>query len=161
MNWDAIGAIAELLGAVGVIGSLIYLATQVKTSTIASSVESKLRTTEFLVNFQDMLIANPQMHEVMLRGRRDVENLSKEEYMIFSNMAQKAFWYFSATYFQKRKNAVDEADWFEVQAIINYWTSAPGAYHWWRKFGHLAFTGEFSDFIDSCFARYGFSELKD
>jgi len=26
MNWDAIGAIAELLGAVGVIASLVYLA---------------------------------------------------------------------------------------------------------------------------------------
>ena len=30
MNWDAIGAIAELLGAIGVIASLIYLATQVR-----------------------------------------------------------------------------------------------------------------------------------
>ncbi len=32
MNWDAIGAIAELLGAVGVIGSLVYLATQIRQS---------------------------------------------------------------------------------------------------------------------------------
>ncbi len=30
MNWDAIGAIAELLGAVGVIASLVYLATQIR-----------------------------------------------------------------------------------------------------------------------------------
>ncbi len=28
MNWDAIGAIAELLGAAGVVASLLYLATQ-------------------------------------------------------------------------------------------------------------------------------------
>ncbi len=32
MNWDAIGAIAELLGAIGVIASLIYLATQIRHS---------------------------------------------------------------------------------------------------------------------------------
>jgi hypothetical protein len=30
MNWDAIGAIAELLGAIGVIASLVYLATQIQ-----------------------------------------------------------------------------------------------------------------------------------
>ena len=30
MNWDAIGAIAELLGAIGVIASLVYLATQIR-----------------------------------------------------------------------------------------------------------------------------------
>jgi len=32
MNWDAIGATAELLGAVGVIASLVYLATQIRQS---------------------------------------------------------------------------------------------------------------------------------
>ena len=32
MNWDAIGAIAELLGAVGVIASLVYLAGQIRHS---------------------------------------------------------------------------------------------------------------------------------
>ncbi len=32
MNWDAIGAIAELLGAIGVIASLVYLAGQVRQS---------------------------------------------------------------------------------------------------------------------------------
>ena len=32
MNWDAIGAIAETLGAVGVIASLAYLAGQVRDS---------------------------------------------------------------------------------------------------------------------------------
>ena len=32
MNWDAIGAIAETLGAVGVIASLVYLAGQIRHS---------------------------------------------------------------------------------------------------------------------------------
>jgi hypothetical protein len=30
MNWDAIGALAELAGAVSVLGTLIYLAKQIK-----------------------------------------------------------------------------------------------------------------------------------
>ena len=32
MNWNAIGAIAELLGAIGVIVSLVYLALQIRDS---------------------------------------------------------------------------------------------------------------------------------
>ena len=32
MNWDAIGAIAELLGAIGVIASLVYLGSQIRQS---------------------------------------------------------------------------------------------------------------------------------
>ena len=33
MNWDAIGAIAERLGAIGVVVSLLYLATQIRQNT--------------------------------------------------------------------------------------------------------------------------------
>jgi hypothetical protein len=32
MNWETLGAFAELTGAAGVIGSLLYLAAQVRTS---------------------------------------------------------------------------------------------------------------------------------
>ena len=40
MNWDAIGAIAETLGAVGVIASLVYLATQMSRNTQAMRAET-------------------------------------------------------------------------------------------------------------------------
>lgn len=30
MNWDAIGAISEMLGAIGVIASLVYVGSQVR-----------------------------------------------------------------------------------------------------------------------------------
>jgi len=159
MNWDAIGAVAELLGAIGVIGSLIYLGTQVRTSNLASQVDSKLKTTEFLVNFQDLLLGNPDLNEVMMRGRKGIEQLSKEEYLQFSNLAQKAFWYFSACYFQKRKNTVEDADWFEVNSIIMYWTSARGTYQWWMRIGRNSFTGEFEAFIEQQFDVYGASKL--
>ena len=36
MNWEAIGSIAEILGALGVIASLLYLSVQVRQSTQAT-----------------------------------------------------------------------------------------------------------------------------
>ena len=153
MNWDAIGALAELLAAIGVIGSLIYLGSQVKASTSASEVEAKLKTTEFLVNFQDLLLNNPVLQSVMLRGRKSLDALDKEESLQFSFLVQKAFWYFSACFFQKRKKTIDDEDWFEVKAIIDYWTTSRGAYEWWQKFGQKAFTGEFAAYIEAEFER--------
>ena len=35
MNWDAIGAIGEIIGAAGVISTLIYLAIQIRQNTTA------------------------------------------------------------------------------------------------------------------------------
>jgi hypothetical protein len=43
MNWDAIGAIAELLGAIGVIASLVYLATQIRQSRLLPRSSTNLR----------------------------------------------------------------------------------------------------------------------
>jgi|GEM_PF-1275713 hypothetical protein len=70
MNWDAVGAIAELLGAIGVIGSLIYVASQVRASTVASKVESKLHLTQNMVSYGDLLISSPELNELMINGRK-------------------------------------------------------------------------------------------
>lgn len=37
MNWDAIGAVAEAVGAAGVILSLIYLALQIQRATVTAN----------------------------------------------------------------------------------------------------------------------------
>ena len=50
MNWDAIGAIGEILGALAVIATLAYLATQVKSMKMAVGAESLGRAQED-VNF--------------------------------------------------------------------------------------------------------------
>jgi hypothetical protein len=94
VNWDAIGAIAELAGAIGVIASLLYLTGQVRASTRASTVEAKLATTGFLNKFIDSLIENPDLNDLNMRGIKDLDLLSKEKYLRFSNMALKAFWFF-------------------------------------------------------------------
>ena len=36
MNWEAIGAVGEILGAIAVLVTLIYLATQIKQHTLAT-----------------------------------------------------------------------------------------------------------------------------
>jgi hypothetical protein len=96
MIWDAVGAIAELLGAIGIIGSLIYVASQVRASTVASKVESKLRLTQNMVDYDDLLISSPELNKIMIDGRKSIETLSKSEYLQFSNLALKACWYLSS-----------------------------------------------------------------
>ncbi len=129
MNWDALGAIAELAGAIGVIASLVYVATQIRHNTRASAVESKLVTTGMLTGFVDMLITDPELNDIFMRGRTSTESLSKEEHQRFSNMVMKTFWFCSAAHFQLRTGTLTEEDWFEIKAILDYWTTgllAPG-----------------------------------
>jgi hypothetical protein len=48
MNWEAIGAIGELFGALAVVLTLIYLATQVRQNTLAMRVAAKQEITRQL-----------------------------------------------------------------------------------------------------------------
>ena len=126
MNWEAIGAIAELLGALGVIGSLIYVGNQVRGSIVASSVAAKLSATQMLAAFQDTMLQNPELAVLMVRGRSSYEELSGEDKLLFSTLALKATFMISAQFFQFQRNVLTEDDWHENRAVAIYWASSVG-----------------------------------
>ena len=149
MNWDALGSIAELVGAIGVIGSLLYLAGQVRMSARASAVESKLESTALLCNFIDSLINDRDLKDLQMRGIADIDSLTKEEYIRFSDMCMKAFWMFSASYFQYESGTITEDDFHETRAVMRYWLRGRGCRMWWEKFGRIALSPGFARFIDA------------
>ena len=161
MNWDALGAIAELAGAIGVIASLAYVATQIRHNTRASAVESKLVTTGMLTGFVDMLITDPELNDIFMRGRTSTESLSKEEHQRFSNMVMKTFWFGSAAHFQLRTGTLTEEDWFEIKAILDFWIAGAGVRGWWRRYGHQRFAKTYAEFVDAEVARVDASPAAD
>ena len=149
MDWEALGAVGEIVGAAGVIASLVYLGVQVRTSNRASAVQAKLESTRMLNDFMDLLIQHPEYNQLMLQGRKSLDSLSPDEYLRFSNLSLKAFWFFSAGYFQFRLRTLAESDWFELRAVIRYWLVSQGCKDWWDKLGRSMFGRDFVAFIDS------------
>ncbi len=153
MNWEAIGAIGEAVGAAAVVASLLYLAVQLRGSTRASTVQAKLESTRLMTDFLDSLIQSPELNDLFLRGREDIESLSSEEYYRYSNMSLKAFSYFSAGYFQFRNRTLAEDDWFELRAVLRFWLGGRGCCDWWQKVGCRMYGPDFIKFIESEIAR--------
>jgi len=153
MNWQAIGAIGEAVGAAAVVASLLYLAVQLRGSTRASNVQAKLESTRLMTDFLDSLIQSPALNDLFLRGREDIESLSSEEYYRYSNMSLKAFSYFSAGYFQFRSRTLAEDDWFELRAVLRFWLGGKGCNDWWQKLGCRMYGPDFTKFVESEIAR--------
>jgi len=86
MNWEAVGAIAELVGAAAVVLTLIYLSIQLRQNT--AQVTHSAMATE-MAAYQDMIgrisdinalrIANPELTDLILRGQKDPEALTENE----------------------------------------------------------------------------------
>ena len=60
MNWDAIGAVGEILGAIAVFGSLAYLALQIKANTASMKTASRQSMSNEFRSFNRLLFEAPE-----------------------------------------------------------------------------------------------------
>ena len=130
MNWEAIGAIGELVGALAVVLTLIYLAAQVRQSNVAMRVAAKQEITRQFSDYTDLLLQNPDLLELNTKGM-DGEGLVGLESVLFSIMLQKATWYFASMHFQHEVQSLSEEEWRQSRELIRRYCSSPGYRTWW------------------------------
>lgn len=148
MNWDAAGAIAEIVGAFGVIASLLYLATQIKATSISAKVDAKLTTTGFLTQFNHNFINDPELYDVWLRANKGTQNFSREELSRFTNLNFTAGWLFSAAHYQKRVGTLEAGEWFELEAMMKYYLKNQGVTEWWQKYAASRFDPNYVEYVN-------------
>ena len=67
MNWEAVQAIAESIGAVGVIATLVYLAQQIRQNTSSLQAATVSRATELMSNTRRAFWSNPEVSDFVAR----------------------------------------------------------------------------------------------
>jgi len=149
VNWDAIGAIAEAAGAVAVIGSVMYLALQIRQNTLSNRLAAKQDTADQFAEYTRFLLANPALRGVLYRGRESMSNLNAEERDQFHLLNQHLYWNYSSQFYQYRQGALDEDEWAESLGLIrSSWMEHPGTREWWRDFDRRRVSRAFGEFID-------------
>jgi NADH:ubiquinone oxidoreductase subunit 6 (subunit J) len=84
MNWDAIRAIAELAGAVGVLFSIIYLAMQVKNNTEENKTHRNQSLIAGVADVSAQIASDPSLSEIVRKGMIDFESLDENDQFRFS-----------------------------------------------------------------------------
>ena len=133
MNWDAIGAIAETLGAVGVIASLVYLATQIRDGQRALRAGSYQQ----LFQSQEELISRgsngPGLQQAVRLGMADFDQLSEEDAHQFNMWITPVLLGFENTYYQYRAGMLDEDRWkLRLSHLALGFIKQPGIISWWN-----------------------------
>ena len=83
MNWEMIGAIGEIAGAVAVVLTLAYLARQVRDSARQDRRHQSAELQRDSVKIVDALTRDPLLPGIFLRGLRDLASLDEEETVRF------------------------------------------------------------------------------
>jgi hypothetical protein len=78
LNWDAIGALAEVLGAMGVIFSLLYLALQIKTQNVQAKLAARHEIASGLRQASGVYAVG-DLTEILVRANEDYNAISEAE----------------------------------------------------------------------------------
>ena len=86
MNWEVLGSVGELVGALAVVVSLIYLAMQVRQNTSALEVSTHQDLIANQLSAQSIIGANPQVADLMTRADQNYDGLTEAEHKQFSHI---------------------------------------------------------------------------
>ena len=143
MNWEAIGAVGEIIGAGAVVVTLIYLSTQLRqnTRTVEHSIQRGV--------YQDgnawleKIIENPELAELYRAGMRE-EELSSNDRFRFGLLVGQLFMHWNHAYETGAFDIVDNA---QIPGLL----AQTGGANWWKRAsstGSVSFHPDFVDFVN-------------
>ncbi len=132
MNWDAVGAIAETLGAVGVIATLLYLTTQIRHNTKALRVSAFHASTQSLVGENDLLAANGELADIVQRALAG-ESLSPTEQLRFDFALTSNFRSLEEGFYLRDEELLDPRLWRRIDVSLNRLVRLKAVQDYWSR----------------------------
>ena len=150
MNWDALGAFAELVGAIGVVLSLVYLATQIRQSARAQRAATLQAFSEAITQAGNELARDEKL-QLILSGMSEFRSLSEEERFRVHLVLTGLFRRFENVVLQQDLDLVDP----EVAAAflkpVHAMASMPGVREWWTLWQGI-FSPQFVEYVNDAAA---------
>ena len=126
MDWSAVGAIGELLGAAAVVVSLLYLAGQMRNGMRQARLEADRSISTGISDISLALSANGELMDIYVRGSRDFESLDPNEQARYRTFLNSMFKLFEQMYFLHLEGSLDPEIWKGSEGVITDLISAPG-----------------------------------
>lgn len=146
-------AATQILGAVGVIASLIYVAIQIRNNARATRASTYQAVSGSLVTMWETLAANPDMLSMILQASEDfgaLDRLGKAR----ARMAIMAYMRrYENAWFQRRVGTMREPEWQAVVGDMEVVLSMPGTREIWRLIRSRS-GAEFRAYVDGMAARH-------
>jgi hypothetical protein len=131
MNWDAIGALAELFGAVGVIVTLLFLVRQIQQNTRALRATTNHALNQQKTDVNLRIGLDPDAAEFLFRGMRCRDELEPHERARHTLLLRAVVGYYEDAYVQFREGLLDIETWEVSKFALGQVVSEPDFAGWW------------------------------
>jgi len=147
MNWEAIGAIGEVGGAIAVVITLFYLAGQVRQSNIHARRNEHNATMEQVSLLRISLAQDESLVDVYLKGLESYISLTPNEKVRFNSILGQQFWNYHQIWDRVRIGHMEEEYWTNLLPIIVRSNLVGGVLEWWCE-NNVQFPQSFVSDVD-------------
>ena len=131
MNWEALGAIGELVGAATVVLTLGYLAIQVRQSGKSSRQQSYHDLVTRRADFFNHMVSSDDVTAIVLAGLRG-DPMDEIKAQRFTSSMFNYVSHFQDVYLQRKSGLIEESVWLAERQFLAAGIALPGFAAWWR-----------------------------
>ena len=153
MNWDALGAIGELVGAAAVVLTLGYLAIQIRQSTELARSQYHTNSVTLSNPFQHWKAANAENARIFREGMMNFRALSADDRVILDAVLCAFVLSFKDVLEARDRGYMDNATYVAWQGYIGATLGMPGGLMWWED-GRSLFIPKVQASIDASIDKY-------
>jgi hypothetical protein len=158
MSLEQIGIVAEIVGAIAIIITLVYLSIQVKDSARASRAAAVTDATTAMQAFYQELGSNPATSKLFLDGLTKPDTLPREAQFQYLMMMHSCFLGFQRSFFLVREGTLDVALRDSIGTAMHAVNHLPGVHFYWRQ-RKSYFQPEFIEWVEGLLARAPLTDM--
>ena len=132
MNWEAIGVVSEVVAAIAVVASLIYLSIQVRDSKNSTIAATHYEVTEAINTAYTTIAESSDLSHIYLKGNHDPSELGREELARYMILIGGIFARYNNYYMQHERGTLSDEPWgiavTHMQSLMQY----KGVQWWWK-----------------------------
>ena len=140
MSIQELAAIAEIIGAIAVVASLVYLAVQIRQNTHGLSMSLKStelaafeRNVEAGNRIREIFILNPEVTELYERGLKSYADLSGSDRLRFGMLLRNVFSAFQGAFIRQLTYGNDPTNFAGSEQLIDSYIRFTGVREWLRE----------------------------
>ena len=132
MNWDAISAFGEVVGAVAVVVTLLFIARDIRQNSKSLAMSALRDTTAQWNQWSDMIASSGDLADIVAKGNKDYAHLSESEKLRYGAYIQ-SFFDNAESYRVLVTDYKAEKDLSVLTSIVSRRIVIPGFSAWWLE----------------------------
>jgi hypothetical protein len=152
MTLEQLALLADILGGVGVIASLLYLAFEIRRQGQLNRVNAVVQLADKWSGFMTPIHDDAGLSAIWLKGVSDFDELNDVDKLRFSAYFGRVLKTSESLYIQLLNGTLDRMTWRGIERVIRDIILLPGSQQWWKTRQHW-YSDEFQALIAGLIAR--------